>query len=232
MFIRNIRDTLRQLGLVSGLLYLLARLLSRASGDRIRLVRYLLVAQPVPLAGQTLLRPPSNSPVRTVGADDPIVVAFPRPPEVIARRFKDGALCLVAESRSRFTGFLWLAFDHYEEDEVRCRYMFARPEASVWDYDVYVEPEFGIGRSFSRLWDAANTLLAEQGIRWSFSRISAFNPASLAAHRRLGIRTLFPATFLCIGQIQIALVGTRPYLHISMNPQSRPVLLLTPPEDI
>ena len=231
MLLRAIRTTLRELGPTNGALFLLARLLSRASGNRIRLKRYLLVAQPVPKTTPTSLRPAPPGTIRRVDATDPIVAAFPRPKEVITRRFDNGATCLVAESRGRFAGFLWLAFDGYDEDEVRCRYTFEHPDTSAWDYDVYVEPEFRFGRTFSRLWGAANALLAARDIHWSYSRISAINPASLAAHKRLGIRTLFSATFLCIGQIQVALVGARPYLHISANAQSRPVLVLTPPGD-
>ena len=231
MVLRTIRTTLRELGPTNGALYVLARLLSRASGNRIRLVRYLLVAQPVPKTTPTSLRPAPPGTIREVDATDPIVAAFPRAKAVITRRFESGDTCLVTESRGRFAGFLWLAFDGYDEDEVRCRYTFKQPDTSVWDYDVYVEPEFRIGRSFSRLWGAANALLAARDVHWSYSRISAFNPTSLAVHKRLGIRTLFSATFLCIGQIQVALVGARPYLHISTHPLSRPVLVLTPPGD-
>ena len=39
-------------------------------------------------------------------------------------------------------------------------------------------------------WEAASALLHERGHRWTFSRISGFNAASLAAHRRLGATDL------------------------------------------
>jgi hypothetical protein len=96
---------------------------------------------------------------------------------------------------------------------------------------VYVEPEFRAGRSFACLWEAANAHLAAHGIRWSLSRISAFNPGSLAAHRRLGIRKLRSASFLCLGGKQLALFGRPPFIHLSLNEGSRPLLRLQPPRD-
>src|SRR3546814_8885793 len=44
------------------------------------------------------------------------------------------------------------------------------------------------GPAFGRLWDEANAFLRQQGVACSWSRISAFNPASLASHARLGAR--------------------------------------------
>ena len=44
------------------------------------------------------------------------------------------------------------------------------------------------------LWGKANQHLRNEGVEWSFSRISAFNPGSLHAHSKLGIRILFSAS--------------------------------------
>lgn len=224
-----LKSVFSQLGMANGSLYLLARVLSRISGNRIRLIRYLLVAQPVPDAAAMNGRSASGSSIREVKEDDPVVSQFPRPPQVIAKRFADGATCLVAEIKGRFAGFIWLAHGGYDEDEVRCRYEFTRPEISVWDYDVYVEPKFRLGRTFMRLWDAANSQLAMRGIVWSFSRISAFNSGSLAVHGRMGACRLFSATFLCLGPIQITLAGAWPIVHIGLSNKTAPTLKLPPP---
>lgn len=226
-FVR-IRNVYRDFGSVEGTLYLAANALGRISGGRARIIRYHLVAQPVPQTPNGLLRANGKSAVRHVAKDDPVVAAFPRPPEVIARRFASGATCLVAEVGGRFAGFLWLAHNAYEEDEVRCRYELLPPELCAWDYDVYVEPDFRIGRTFSRLWDAANAHLAERGVRWSLSRISAFNATSLAVHQRLGIRRMSSATFVVLGRWQISLLGQKPTIHVSGGPR-RPILRLSPP---
>lgn len=229
MIWRSIRDNVRQLGPVNALLYLIDRALCSISCERARLFRYLLVAQPVPAKPGEGLRPSVVSPVREVASNDPIVAHFPRPPEVIAQRFENGARCYAAEVRERFAGYLWLSFDGYDEDEVRCRYEFTVPEVSAWDFDVYVVPEFRMGRTFVRLWDTANRELAAWGVHWSFSRISAFNPGSMAAHRRMGMYRLFAATFLCLGPVQLALLGVAPYVHLGWSPESKPVVRLRAP---
>lgn len=230
MTLSRVGDTLKTLGWANGLLYFVARTLQKLSTGKVFIIRYIFVAQPVPDAGRRGSHDRLVRGVRQVDANDPIVRDFPRPARVIARRFRAGATCFVAESRDRFAGFLWFQHNAYEEDEVRCRYELYPPERCVWDYDVYVEPEFRMGRTFSRLWQAGNAHLAEGKIEWSISRISAFNPNSLAAHRRLGIRTIAMATFIVIGALQISLLGRFPYVHLGVSARTRPVLKLSPPK--
>jgi len=225
--LQRLTGALREFGLFEGCLYLASGLLDRISRGRCRLVRYHIVAQPVPRPAP----PPPNASlaVRLVAAGDPVTGQFPRERAVIARRFADGAECLVAESRGRFAGFLWIARRHYEEDEVRCRYELRDPGQCAWDFDVHVEPAFRLSRAFARLWEGANIHLAAGGVRWSLSRISAFNPGSLAAHRRLGIRRLASATFLVAGGLQLSLFSTAPFVHFGWSPHTRPILRLHPP---
>lgn len=227
MPIRKILPALSEFGAFDGLLYLAHRALGKLSGGRAGIYRYYLVAQPVTLAATTR---DGRRPVRLIGSDDPLRAAFPRPPHVIAKRFRDGNLCFGAQVGERFAGFLWLARDTYEEDEVRCLYALAEPASSAWDYDVHVEPDFRLGRTFARLWEAANRHLSANGVRWTFSRISGFNPVSLRTHARLGIRPLFSATFLRFGGTQLTFAGAPPYLHLSLSVASRPTLRLSPPE--
>lgn len=231
---QRLGDTFNRFGVLNGGLYLLDRMATRLFGGRIRIIRYLLVAQPVPpeAAGAPVSVVAGRSRIRPVLPGDPVERAFPRPADVIALRQSTGATCIIAEVSDRFAGFIWLARDQYEEDEVRCTYVLAEPLSSAWDYDVYVTPEFRLGRTLSRLWSAANAHLASDGVRWSFSRISSFNPDSVAAHARLGIRTVGHATFLRLGPVQIMLADRPPYVHLSLGAAARPRLLLTPPEHI
>ena len=222
-------ENFHQLGIGDGLLYNVDRALNKMSGGRSRVFKYVLVAQPVPPDGGDGLRPSTINSIRRVAADDPVVSSFPRSPRVISKRFDSGSACFVAEVRGRFAGYLWLAFGGYDEDEVRCRYEFQQSDVCAWDYDVYVEPQFRMGRTFARLWQAANRELASRGILWCCSRISAFNPHSVAAHQRLGIKKLFSATFICIGRLQFALFGTFPFVHPSFWKVSRPTLRLRVP---
>ena len=229
MVFRSITKIFKTYGWRGGALYAVANLVRRISGGKARIVRYFLVAQPVPDAPAELATRRSNSTVREVGPTDSIVAQFPRPKEVIDARFKTGARCFVAEIKGRFAGYLWLAFEGYEEDEVRCRYEFRAPEICVWDFDVYVAPEFRLGRTFGRLWDTVNNELAGQGVRWTCSRIAALSRRSLAAHRRLGMVKLHTATFICLSKLQIAMISMKPYVHVSWRQGSRPVIALPIP---
>ena len=226
MFVANLKQTFAQLGFFNGLLYLLSRILEKLTRNRARIVRYHLVAQPIPTTSPHRQNSRTQTAVRIVSVDDPIVRSFPRPAEVIARRFAEGATCFVAEMKGRFAGFIWIARNHYDEDEVRCRYVLAQPATCVWDFDVYVEPEFRAGRCFSRLWDAVNQELNLEGFLWTLSRISAFNPGSLAAHRRLGLHPLSSATFFIFGPIQLMLIPSLLTLKLSFNSNSPPKISL------
>lgn len=230
MIPETIRSAFTHLGPLNGLLYLTGRALQRISGGRANIIRYNFVAQPVPTGQIASLRPNQKVVTRFVTRDDPVVARFPRPKSVIARRFANNAECLVIESDGEFAGFLWLAYDHYDEDEVRCRYKLESSMARAWDYDVYIVPRFRIGRSFARLWTAANAHLSAQGIHWSISRISAFNPGSLAAHRSLGIRNIGVATFICIGRLQFGVFDIAPFVSLSVSRRNFPTISLPAPE--
>ncbi|MCM8566098.1 GNAT family N-acetyltransferase [Thauera linaloolentis] len=211
------------------MLYLVNRTLQKASGNRALIARYHFFAQPVRAHTEPAVRASSKSLVRAINLDDPIVKAFPRPPHVIVQRFRNGATCFTAEHDGQFSGFLWLARNAYDEDEVRCRYELEPQASCAWDYDIYVEPRYRIGRTFARLWDAANAHLAEQGVRWSLSRISSFNVASIAAHKRLGITKLCSATFVVVGRLQVSFLPAPPYIHVSADGAKTPVIRLQAP---
>jgi hypothetical protein len=224
-----IAESLRRLGLIDGLLYLLSRVLSRLTLGRLRVVRYYLVAQPVPVGASIRSLPAGQLEIVPVAPGDALVAQFPRPPAVVARRYADGAVCLAARTADRFAGFLWLSLGPYEEDEVRCRYVTLPKACTAWDFDVYVDPAFRMGRTFVRLWDAANVLLREHGVAWTLSRISAFNAGSLHAHERFGTQRLASATFLCAGGVQLTIASTRPFVHVALTTTSRPELRLHVP---
>lgn len=216
-----------ELGTWNALLYVASRLLERISGRRARLVKYYIVVQPIRPAAP--LRPDPKTDIRFTYRDDVLVLDFPRPAPVVEGRYASGSHCLTATVDGRFAGFLWWQHGRYEEDEVRCTYVLADAEQAVWDYDVYVEPHFRFGRTLARLWQAANDHLRGKGIAWTFSRISAFNPASLSSHARLGMKARHGATFWVFGRLQIGFFDIPPYIHVSLSDTRRPVLRLSLP---
>lgn len=218
-----------ELGPISAPLYLLHLALSVPSGGRAKIERFILVAQPVHDAP---LLPPGkvvNSTARQLDPGDPLLAQCPRPAEVIAERYAQGAICLAISKGDVLQAFIWLIQKHYDEDVARVRFVLPPSGNATWDFDVYVAPAYRLGYTFLKLWDAANAHLRGLGARWSLSRISAFNAGSLASHSRLGARQLGTATFFIAGPVQIMLSNLSPGFHISFG-KSRPNLLM--PEDI
>ncbi|MBC7482378.1 MAG: GNAT family N-acetyltransferase [Rhizobacter sp.] len=170
----------------------------------------------------------SSSTARQLLPGDAALALFPRAAAVIDKRFANGDICLAVFSKETLAGFLWLAFGAYEEDDVRCVYRLPDPQLA-WDYDVHIEPAFRMGRSLARLWDFANVTLSSRGVGWSLSRISAFNPESLAAHARLGAQRMQSATFICIGSLQMALAASWRFPSISLENGAPPDLQVAAP---
>lgn len=220
-----------ELGWVRLALQAVDRLFSAASHGHVRLVTYVLMAQPIgawPLAG---VRKESQTSVTNVKPGDPLLDQLPRPQDVIERRLKAGADCLVATVKDQVAGMLWIARETYVEDEVRCLYRLTDSRRCVWDFDVYVAPRYRGSRVFFRLWQAANAQLVTEGVEWSFSRISALNTESLAAHRRMGAKSVGKAVFLSIGHLQLSFFSLSPFFHFSSGPQRLPCLDLTTPDE-
>lgn len=226
--LQRLRAHFDNLGALDGSLYLMDQLLQRVSAGQLRVLRYHVVAQPLS-SGATAMRPDGKTVIELADGKHPLVTSFPRPPAVIAQRFANGAQCLLATVAGQFAGYLWWQTGHYEEDEVRCQFVLAQPVVSVWDFDVYVEPRYRLGRTMARLWEAAEQHLQRQGAAWSCSRISTYNAASLNAHARLGARTVASALFIVAGPLQLSFFNQRPGIHLALGRASRPVLRVTPP---
>jgi hypothetical protein len=217
------------MGWLDGSLYLADRVLRKASGGSARIVKYYLVAQPI---GRVDAKPMRSDPATVlckVAKGDALVASFPRPAEILTRRFEAGATCTAALVQGEFAGFIWLQRSRYDEDEVRCTYVLEVPAVSVWDFDVYVEPRYRVGRTMARLWSHVDAELAADGVRWSFSRISAFNVASLASHTRLGAARRASVLFLAVGRWQLAVMPRFPFVHFSASERLVPVVRLRPP---
>lgn len=224
--ISAIRRHIRALGWLDGTLLLLKRGLRRLTGGRAGLIKYRLVAQPVPEQPWLPSGRGRRIEVRASGPEDPALARFPRPAEVFRFRFEQGAHCFVAYRDAEPIGFIWFTVGDYEEDEVRCLFR-PRPEGrAAWDFDVYVAPEHRIGPAFLRLWDTANAYLRERGVRWSLSRIDAFNPGSVGAHRRLGAASVGWLVFLTAGPLRLMLGSVRPWCHLGLSRAHRPVVTL------
>ncbi|WP_432377866.1 hypothetical protein [Duganella sp. P38] len=218
----RLRLTIAQLGWLNAALYWLARVLARTSGGRCSLYRYIFVAQYVSDTPITPLRG-ADIHITSPGAGDLLPKDYPRPAEVVRDRYAQGSRTLSAWRNGRLAGFIWLIQHAYQEDEVRVRYLLVSPHAS-WDYDVWVRPEERLGWVFRRLWESARHHLRQRDIRWTCSRISAFNAGSLRAHAQIGVVRLGHALFLRCGGWQWMVASMRPYVHLSRSSNVFPQL--------
>ena len=226
--LQRLAASIRQLGWRDSAWLAVARLLARVPGERCALYRYQFVAQAVATGslchgrGQGI----AVTPCLSIDALPPGPL---RPSRVLSERYRQGAQCLVARASGQadgeapMAGWLWLLRHGCQEDEVRARYALASQQ-SAWDLDVWVRPEQRGGLVFARLWEEANKVLHAQGVRWSCSRISRFNRASLAAHARLGTHGLGTATFLRCGNWQWMAASVAPYVHLSRHRDAMPLL--------
>jgi hypothetical protein len=211
-------------------LYVLHRVLEKLSGGRARIVAYALYAQPIGREQFAKVRDDAGTVVEPALPHSPLLAQFPRPPAVIGQRFASGAACYAATVKGQFAGHVWISRERHDEDEVRCEYVLAAAERSAWDFDVYVEPRFRLGRTMGRLWKAVDAALSAQGVQWSFSRISLFNRASIGAHERLGAMRVGHALFLVVGPLQCAWLPAAPFVHLSISDRRRPSIMLQPPD--
>lgn len=217
----------RALGWVDGLLLSLKRVLTRISGGRCTLIKYVLVAQPVPDENWLPPRRGRGVTIRHIQAPDPALDRFPRPADVYDYRFRQGAECFVCErDAGQPAGFIWLTLHDYHEDEVRCVFRPEPRERTAWDFDVYVGPEHRMSPVFLRMWDAANAYLRVQGVQWCVSRVDAFNTGSMAAHRRLGAAPVGWCVFVVLGRGQITVSSRHPWLHLSFGESRKPVMTI------
>jgi GNAT superfamily N-acetyltransferase len=220
----------RELGWLNAALYALDRV-SLASTGRRFVVRYYLVAQPVPERPLVPARLGRSVVVRRLEPGDPGFAGLPLTEQTIRYRFAQNSICFAAFKNGESVGCLWLCLGIYVEDEIRCRFEPWPAGQAVWDYDVYVHPEHRQGLVFARLWDEANAYLRTRGIGWSVSRISAFNPKSLSSHARLGATVCGVVTAFCAGKLQVAIATLPPAVDVSAGRGQGPVFRIPVPAE-
>lgn len=216
-------------GALMALLYAADRLARRVSAERVCIVPYVLLAQPVGGAVGRPLRDDAKTVVRAVAAGDEWAGQLPRPPEVNRARWQAGAQCFAAAVGGELAATLWIQAQRHDEEEVRCRYVIAQRGLAVWDFDLFLAPRFRFGRTFARLWTAVDAHLAAQGVRWTFSQISPFNEASLRSHRQLGALDVGRICFFVVGAFQLTVSSLSPRLHMGWRRDDRPEYQLRVP---
>ena len=201
---QRLQRAVQEYGFWNLVLFAAHRALKRVS-SRLGVERYLIVAQPVPAPLDS--RRGRGFVTRRLESDEEILLTFQRAPGEINDRFAQGAICFGAFSEDKLVGWIWLAFDRFREFDVPVEFILPDKGHAAWDMDVFVLPDYRFRPVFPRLWEAAANEMRSRGICWSISQISAYNPASLSAHRRLQARELGSITFLYAGSLRVVFGG-------------------------
>ena len=222
------KSGISELGWFTGAMHVVAIALRRFC-PFFSIEKYYLVAQPI--TEQRLLPEKRGKDilVRQIDHDHPLISQLPRPRDVIDRRFAGGALCFLATREDRIIGHLWITQAAYREPVHRCEFVVRPQGRTVWDFDMWITPDERLGLAFARLWDQCNSYLRDRGVSWTCSRVSAFNPASLKAHERLGMRVMHSLFYLGAGPVELLLADVAPFIALSFSPRTFPVIEVTAP---
>ncbi len=212
---KKLTQPFKDFGLTTALLYLTQRALSRLPLG-LNVVKYNLVAQPVP--PEPKRQRPHSLKITLVEQEQYNDDWFPRPRPAINARYAQGSICFVAFDDDKALACLWLKPQgEFIEDTVRCRFQPLPVKHTAWDFDVFVHPEYRLGRTFLHLWNHAFSWMREKDIRWTMSRIDAFNLPSINAHKRLGAVTTDSITFWTWGSWQLSISSQAPRLVVSRS---------------
>ena len=217
----------REFGWAAGTAYVINRMLQSLSSS-LGLHVYEFMVQPID--GKPLLPPnlSRNLSFREILQGDPAIAAMPAREDIKASRFKQGARCLGAYRKGQLIAYLWYATGRYQEDEVRCDYVLVDSAASVFDFDLFVLPAYRLGIGFLGMWHGANEMLAPQGVRYTFSRLTRFNVASRRAHAHLGWKRVGVGVFLRLWGAEIMASSVSPYIGATFGQRQRLTLRLKP----
>lgn len=224
---QKLASPFRTFGIVAGTAYALDRVMGRISPSLSLAVHDWMVQ---PITSKPLLpkRLASAYTTRFIEDDEALVSAMPIRPEILASRRAQGTRCLGTFRKGNLVGYLWLAFDQYEEDEARCIFALQPAEQSVFDFDFYVLPEYRGGLAFAAIWHGASQLLYARAVRYSYSRLDYFNRASAKAHDHLGWRRVGRALILKLWGVELILATKSPRVFLSLKSDSRATYVLTP----
>ena len=223
---RKILSPFREFGLYAGAVYIIDNILNRLSTD-IKLYLYEFLIQPIPEKDLIPAKLVNDVQLREITQADEEINMMPARKDIIKSRYEQDAVCLGVYQKDKFIGYIWFSFNTYDEDEVRCTFILNPPEITVFDFDLYIFPEYR-GLGFLTVWNTANQYLRNNGIKYSYSRLTRFNLSSRKAHQHLGARCIGRAMFLKMWQLEIMFTDIYPYLHFTLSKSSRVRIKLNP----
>lgn len=219
-------DDIKRIGFTGWSSYVLDRALAKISGQRVRLSALWFYAQPVQSIPKIDHRATDRIQVKVAERDEVPDGSFGRPPGAIAERFEQGSVCIAATKDGELAGFMWLQFDALRERLLRCDFVPSPHGTVSWDFDLYVAPQYRLGRTFGRLWSRAKEILVERGVQTTVSWIAFDNASSQRAHERMGARRVGWALILTAWALQVTLSSCHPYFGVTWRKKDRTRLLV------
>ena len=216
-FYQKLKTLIKQIGKRATFVFICHKLVKKLSRNN-AIYYYLFYKMDIKQSAKLLQRKPTYSFTWLSEYNDKLS-ALPRPNAVILDRFNQGCKCLLAEKDGVFVGCIWLGFGTYIEDECRAKYSLS--ETSAWDFDVYVEPSQRLSRLFIYMWSQVLTDLEAQGYENCYSRISAFNQASITTHSRLGGKEVGRSIISALQSSELAISNFKPHFHFSTKDKSK-----------
>jgi GNAT superfamily N-acetyltransferase len=224
-----LRALILELGLLNALLYVSHRLLSAMSGGACGLFVYELVIQPVARDARLAPHLRRDLDVRRLSGNDARGLGAASDPREIETRLVRGDVCVAAFMSGKLAGYHWVCHGEFEETDIRCCLAPEPRGITVWDYDLFVQPQYRVGVLFTGLWDEMNAYLHKQGCQWTASLISGFNKASLNAHLRLGARRRAKLVFIKFFVWQVYVGTIAPFIYLSISPRAKPRITVVSP---
>src|SRR4051812_31722043 len=217
---KNVSNAIHEFGFLGGTLYLADRIVQKFSPE-LRVFFYEMLIQPIPEKPLLSGKLAQTFQIREIRRGDPEVEMMPARPDIKELRFAQNAICLGAFKNDKLVGYVWLCFNRYEEDEVRCTFVLPAHGHGVFDFDIYIFPEYRLTLGFVGVWNGANQYLRSKGITNSFSRLTRTNVASRRAHKHLGASRISRVVILKLWAVELLFTSTAPYFHISLTRGNR-----------
>jgi hypothetical protein len=151
--------------------------------------------------------------VRPLAPNDPLLAALPRPLAETTGRLSSGAACIVALEDGALAGFLWLQTGCAMDAESGVRFAPAPADATVWDFDVYIDPQHRGGLAFYRLWSQTGELLRARRVGHSVSLVWSHNDDSIRSHQRLGAFPIASGVQVSFGSSRLQIGDRAPRLR-------------------
>ncbi len=225
----KIKSLVADIGITPAAVYSINRLFNLLTRGGMKIELYYFITQPVLNKRLIPERLRGSIDVRSVQAIDLKELEIPLTVELLENRNKKGIICLGIYENDSLMGYHCFSFGTHDDELYRARFDVGPTGEAVWDFDIFILPEYRGGLGFAILWDGVFEYLRDRKINWLTSYIAATNKASLRSHLRMGSFALGKVIFIQVWMLQIVFSTRFPRFHASFTDLRKPIFYLAPP---